>query len=81
MACSWDVEESAEMKRNGALSISTLRDVFKMEGDRMKEFVGKYRELKVQASRERAINTQYNGTFRFMWLVYNVFNNKTKPLY
>ena len=38
----------------------TLTDILKMEGDRMKEVVEKYREVKVQTSREKTINTQYN---------------------
>ena len=37
-----------------------LRDVLKVEGDRMKEFEEKYREVKVQTSREKAVNAHYN---------------------
>ena len=38
----------------------TLRDVLKVEEDRLKEFEEKYREVKVQTSREKAVNTHYN---------------------
>ena len=34
--------------------------VLKVEGDKMKEFMEKYREVMVQTSREKAANTQYN---------------------
>ena len=35
----------------------TLRDVLKVEGDRMKEFVTKYQEVKVQTPRQKVANT------------------------
>ena len=37
----------------------TLRDVLKVEGDRFKEFVEKYREVQVQTSRKKMVKTQY----------------------
>ena len=36
-----------------------LRDILKVEGDRMKEFVEKYKEVKVKTSRKETINTNY----------------------
>ena len=39
----------------------TLRDVLKMERDRMKEFVAKYREVKVQTSREKNVSINYSS--------------------
>ena len=36
-----------------------LRDVLKVEGDRLKEFADKYRELYVQNLRKRIVNAQY----------------------
>ena len=38
----------------------TLRYVLKKEGDRIKEFVTKYWEVKVQTSRKKVANTQYS---------------------
>ena len=41
-------------KRKGMehFQYQTLRDVLKVEGDRLKEFADKYREVKVQTSRK-----------------------------
>ena len=49
-------------KRRGMehFQYQTLRDFLKVEEDGMKEFVEKYREVKVQTSREKTINTHYN---------------------
>lgn len=38
----------------------SLRDILKIQGDRMKEFVTKNREVKVQISRKKVANTQYS---------------------
>ena len=35
----------------------TLRDVLKIEGDRMKEFVAKYKEDRVQSSRKNLVKS------------------------
>ena len=37
----------------------TLRDILKVESARLKEFADKYREVKVQTSRKKIVNTQY----------------------
>ena len=49
-------------KRRGMehFQYQTLRYVLKVEGDRMKEFVAKYREVKVKTSRQKVINIQLN---------------------
>ena len=52
-----NVETSAKEERNGALSIPNIERCLKVEGDRMKEFEEKYREVKVQTSKEKAVNT------------------------
>ena len=48
-------------KRRGMehFQYQTLKDVLKVEGDRIKEFVTKYQEVKVQTSRQKVFNTQY----------------------
>ena len=35
-----------------------MRDVLKVESDRLKEFAEKYREVKVQTSRKKIVNAQ-----------------------
>ena len=42
-----------------------LRDVLKVEGDRMKEFVTKYLEVKVKTSRKKVTDTFYMGSVIF----------------
>ena len=40
----------------------SLRDVLKIEGDRMKEFVTKYHKVKVQTFRKKVTETIYMGS-------------------
>ena len=49
-------------KRKGMeqFQYQALRDVLKVEGDRLKEFEQKYIEVKVQTSRYKTISTQYS---------------------
>ena len=49
MALSLDTKESSNEKRNGALLILGTQQFLKVEGDRLKKFVAKYREVKVQS--------------------------------
>ena len=49
-------------KRKGLehFQYQTIRDVLKVEGNRLKEFADKYREMKVQTSRKRIVNALYD---------------------
>ena len=56
-----NVEESPEEERYGAFSIPSIKKFLKKEGDRIKEFVTKYREVRVQVSRDKNISIQYSS--------------------
>ena len=47
------------------LEYQALQDVLKTEGDRRKEFVTKYREIKVKTMRKRVTETLYMGSESF----------------
>ena len=60
-------------KRRGMeqFQYQTLRHVLKVEGDKMKKFVAKYWEVKVQTSREKSVHKIYfvNFYYKFLYTV------------
>ena len=57
--CVWMLLKVQKRKGMEHFQYQALRDVLKEEGERMKDFVAKYWEVKVQTSREKSLNTQY----------------------
>ena len=57
----WMLKKVQKRKGMEHFQYQELRDVLKVEGDRMKEFVAKYLEVKFQTSREKIVNTQYSS--------------------
>ena len=55
----WMLQEAQKRKRMDSFQFQSLRDVLKIEGDRMKEFVTKYCEVKVQTSRKKVTKAMY----------------------
>ena len=59
MALSLDVEESLEERGMENFQYQALRDVLKVESKRLKEFLKKYREVKVKTYLQKIIKIQY----------------------
>ena len=55
----WMLMKVQKRKEMEDFQYQTLRDVLMGEGDRLKEFADKYREVKVQTSRKMTVNAQY----------------------
>ena len=58
----WMLHEAQKRKGMEQFQYQALPDVFKTEGDRMKEFVTKYHEVKVKTARKKVTETLYMGS-------------------
>ena len=56
---SWMLQKAHKRKGMEQFQYQALWDVLKVEGDRMKEFVTKYCEVKVETSRKKVRKTLY----------------------
>ena len=57
----WMLKKVQKRKGMEHFQYQALRDVLKEEGEKMKEFVTKYREVIVHVSRYKNINIQYSS--------------------
>ena len=57
----WKLKKLQRRKGMQHFQYQTLRDVLKEEDDRMKEFRDKYREVRVQTSRDKNVSIQYSS--------------------
>ena len=57
----WTLKKLQRRKGMQHFQYQTLRDVLKEEDDRMKEFRAKYREVRVQTSRDKNVSIQYSS--------------------
>ena len=54
----WMLKKTQKRKCMNDFQYHALRDLLKVEGDRTKEFIEKYNEVRVRTSIEKVLNTQ-----------------------
>ena len=65
------LQEAQKRKGMEQFQFQSLRDVLKIEGDRMKKFVTKYHEVKVHISRKKGTEAMYMGSERLSRQIYH----------